>query len=257
MSSRDHILQVPAVVLGLRIVQLVTAIVILGLAAYGIEFWSFDGDDLSLFTALATMIIVVYYLVSTIAVPAMYNYWAVLGLDIFACVFWIISFSLLASEVAQYQIVTYTSSDCLYEFDGVCYKKRSLAALAKRVATTNVYTYRNSMAAASGLGGLEFLLFVATLAITGIYLHRHRAAGGHCMAGGAVGTGAVNHESKPVELQQNNGYNGQQPVYQQQPAVYQQQPVQQQVYQQQPAEPTYQQQPTVYAAQQDQQVASA
>ena len=50
MSSRDHILQVPPVVLGLRIVQLITAIVILGLAAYGITFISFDGDDLSLFT---------------------------------------------------------------------------------------------------------------------------------------------------------------------------------------------------------------
>jgi len=240
MSSRAHILQVPTVVLGLRIVQLVTAVAILGLAAYGIEFLSFDGDNLSLFTALATMIIVVYYIVATIAAPALYNYWAVLGLDIFACVFWIISFSLLASEVSQYQIVTYTSDDCLYYVDGVCYKKRSLNFLAKRVATTNVYTYRNSMAAASGLGGLEFLLFVATLAITGIYLHRHREAGGHCMAG-AMETGAVNEEPKPMELQQNSGYNGQQQVYQQQPAVYQQQPVQQQVYQQQPVESTYQQ----------------
>ncbi len=83
----------------------------------------------------------------------MYNYWAILGLDIFAIVFWIISFSLLASEVAAYTIVTYnTSDDCLYSYAGVCYYKRSLD---KRVATTNVYTYRNSMAAASGLGGLE------------------------------------------------------------------------------------------------------
>jgi hypothetical protein len=107
--------------------------------------------------ALASMIIVVYYLVSTLAVPAMYNYWAVLGLDIFACVFWIISFSLLASEVAAIQIVTYYSSDSCdaYSDAGVCYKKRGLGYLSKRYATTNVYTYRNSLAAASGLGGLE------------------------------------------------------------------------------------------------------
>ena len=108
------------------------------------------------------MIIVVYYLVSTIAVPAMYSYWAVLGLDIFATVFWLISFALLASEVAQYQIVTYNADDCLYEIDGVCYKKRSLD-LAKRYATTNVYTYRNSMAAASGLGGLELCVFLRSM----------------------------------------------------------------------------------------------
>jgi hypothetical protein len=50
MSSRDHILALPPVVLGLRIVQLVTAVAILGLAAYGIEFLSFDGDGLTLFT---------------------------------------------------------------------------------------------------------------------------------------------------------------------------------------------------------------
>jgi hypothetical protein len=100
------------------------------------------------------MIIVVYNLVATMAVPAMYNYWAVLGLDIFAIIFWIISFSLLASEVAAYQIVTY-SDTCAYYYNGYCYKKRGLNFLPKRVATTNVYTYRNSMAAASGLGGLE------------------------------------------------------------------------------------------------------
>jgi hypothetical protein len=86
----------------------------------------------------------------------MYNYWAILGLDIFAIVFWLISFALLASEVAAYRIVTYTANDCYYSYAGVCYYKRSraLETLAKR-ATTNVYTYRNAMAAASGLGGLE------------------------------------------------------------------------------------------------------
>lgn len=107
------------------------------------------------------MIIVVFYLVSTIAVPAIYNYWAVLGLDIFACVFWLISFSLLASEVASFSIITYYSSDSCdgVYYAGVCYKKRSVEVLSKRYATTNIYTYRNSMAAASGLGGLELYCF--------------------------------------------------------------------------------------------------
>jgi len=247
MSSREHILQVPVVVTGLRIVQLVVALATLGLAAYGVTYLSFDGDDLTLFTAVCTLIIVVYNLVAAIAVPAMYNYWAILGLDIFGVVFWLVSFALLASEVAAYQIVTYTfdTSSCNYYYAGVCYKKRSLNFLAKRVATTNVYTYRNALAAASGLGGLEFLLFIATLAITGVFLHRHRTAGGHCMPGSFAG-GAANAEPKPVELQQNSGSDGQQAVYQQ-VHVYQQQPIQEQVYQQQP----------IHAAQQDQQIASA
>jgi hypothetical protein len=85
----------------------------------------------------------------------LYNYWAILGLDIFAIVFWIISFSLLASEVAAYKIVTYTDY-CAYYYYGYCVKKRSL----EERATDGVYTYRNSMAAAAGLGGLELYVHI-------------------------------------------------------------------------------------------------
>lgn len=98
------------------------------------------------------MIITVYYIVAVTALPTFYNYWAILGLDVFAIIFWIISFSILAWEVAEYGWeVTYTYSYCAY---GYCYKKRDTPFLEKR-ATTNVYTYRNALAAASGLGGLE------------------------------------------------------------------------------------------------------
>jgi len=143
--------------------------------------------------------------------PIIYNYWAVLGVDIFAVIFWLISFALLASEVAAYQIVYDTG--CSYTYDGYCYKKRGLNLLPKR-ATTNVVTYRNALAAASGLGGLEFLLFIVTLVFTSLYLHRHRTAGGHCMPG-TMGTASVRAEPKPVELHQNE----------QQPTVDQPQPV--------------------------------
>jgi hypothetical protein len=50
MSSREHILAVPKAVLGLRIVQLIVAVVILGLAGYGITYYAFDGDSLMLFS---------------------------------------------------------------------------------------------------------------------------------------------------------------------------------------------------------------
>jgi hypothetical protein len=51
MAGRDHLLVLPPFVLAFRILQLVTAVVILGLSAYGVTFLSFDGDDLTLFTA--------------------------------------------------------------------------------------------------------------------------------------------------------------------------------------------------------------
>jgi hypothetical protein len=50
MAGRDHVLALPSFVLAFRILQLVTALAILGLAAYGVTYWSFDGDDLTLFT---------------------------------------------------------------------------------------------------------------------------------------------------------------------------------------------------------------
>jgi hypothetical protein len=98
------------------------------------------------------MIITVYILAASIAFPIAYNYWAILGLDIFAIIFWLISFALLASEVAGYSVVTYYDNYCTY-VNGYCYKKRAIG-LEKR-ASTSPYTYRNAMAAASGLGGLE------------------------------------------------------------------------------------------------------
>jgi hypothetical protein len=102
------------------------------------------------------MIISIYVIVAETGAPVLYNYWAILGLDIFAIVFWITSFSLLASEVAAYHIVTYTVDDCAYYYFGYCVKKRSL----EERATGGVYTYRNSMAAASGLGGLELYVHI-------------------------------------------------------------------------------------------------
>lgn len=48
--SSSHILPLPKAVFGLKVAQLVVAIVILGLAAYGVTFIAFDGDSLTLFT---------------------------------------------------------------------------------------------------------------------------------------------------------------------------------------------------------------
>lgn len=195
-TSRDHILAAPLFTNGLRIAQLVVAIVILGLSAYGVTFFSFDGDDLTLFTAIATIIITVYVLLATFIWPIIYNYWAILGLDIFAIVFWLSSFALLASEVADNPLSYYDdTSDSCYYYDGVCYYRKQRRALGKR-ATTNVKTYRNSLAAASGLGGLEFLLFIISLVITSIFLHRHRKAGGHCMPVNSAATTNVEMEPK-------------------------------------------------------------
>ncbi len=110
-----------------------------------------------MYQAIITIIIPIYIIVAVTAAPIIYNYWAILGLDIFAIVFWIISFALLASEIAPYfGKYTYTApSTCAYEYAGVCYKNKRGLEFAKRSIYSEVITYRNSLAAAAGLGGLE------------------------------------------------------------------------------------------------------
>ncbi|OBT40519.1 hypothetical protein VE00_08992 [Pseudogymnoascus sp. WSF 3629] len=201
--STNHILPLPKAVFALKIVQLVIAIVVLGLAAYGVTFIAFDGDSLMLFTTLATIIIAVYYIIATTALTSAYNYWAILGLDIFGIIFWLISFALLAWEVAVFgwglYDYGYSGGSTCYDYP-YCTKKRDVSSVIGKRATMDVYTYRNALAAAAGLGGLEFILFIVTLVITSIYLHRHRKAGGHCMPG-ALHTAPVTQEQKGVELQ--------------------------------------------------------
>jgi ABC-type glycerol-3-phosphate transport system permease component len=57
MADKDHILVLPSFVFAFRILQLIVAVVILGLAAYGITYFSFDGNDLSLFTVCSSSLI--------------------------------------------------------------------------------------------------------------------------------------------------------------------------------------------------------
>ncbi|CAG8971340.1 hypothetical protein HYALB_00005958 [Hymenoscyphus albidus] len=222
MSS--HILPLPLLVTILRGLQLLIGIILLGLSAWGISGLSFDGASLSLFTAIITLIIGVYNIVSFYSVKAAYNYWASLALDILAIVFWITSMGLMASFVSSFS--TYSGySGCYY---GFCYK-RDLHP--RTIYATD--TWIAAMKAVAGLAGLEVILFTTTLIFTSIFLHKHRAAGGHSMPSkanttpsGNGGTGVTSatippqyQERKDIEMeagslsQQGPPQSQQSPVY--------------------------------------------
>ncbi|CAK7568076.1 MAG: hypothetical protein SEPTF4163_006057 [Sporothrix epigloea] len=167
-AGREHFPIYPNYFLYLRYAQLVLTVVVLGLDAYGLSILSFSGDGLMIFTVIVALITIIYNLVATLAVPQIFNYWAVLGLDAFLTVFWLISFSLLASQVAPF-MGNHTYCDYGYCFDyGL--SGQSLV-------------YAQCLAAASGLGALNFLLFGASTAINGLALHEHRRQGLHSVAG--------------------------------------------------------------------------
>lgn len=86
------------------------------------------------------MIVCVYYIVAEFAAPAIYNYWAVLGLDILLVIFWLSSFALMASQVAPFM------NGETYCYLGYCETYR---------LTGTDKTFADCMAAVAGLGGLE------------------------------------------------------------------------------------------------------
>jgi len=166
-TSRAHVLTMPPNFLVLRIFELVVAVIVLGLTAYGVAIYPFNDAILGLFTSIATVIILIYILVATHGAPAAYNYWAFLSLEIFALIFWLVSMALLAVLASD---VLAFSNDSYCDAYGYCYSELD----------SGVAIYGDIMAAAAGLSGLEFVLFIVSLVVTSVMIHRHRKAGGHC-----------------------------------------------------------------------------
>lgn len=165
-AGREHIPLLPNGFIALRIVQLVLAVLVLALAAYGCAVFPTSGNIYMLVVCLLTIGISTYYLVVHYQVPKSYNYWAVLGCDIFLIIMWLASFAVLASEAAV--VLSYAGG---YGYFYSSYAYDGLGVVG------------GCMAGASGLGGLQFVLFIVSLVLHSIALHRHRAAGLHCKPG--------------------------------------------------------------------------
>ncbi|KAI1105557.1 hypothetical protein F4804DRAFT_331144 [Jackrogersella minutella] len=198
--GKEHIPLYPKGFVTVRILQLLLSIICLGLSAFGIVYLVFAGDGLMLFTAIATIITSIYCLVAHFGPPKAYNYWAILGLDIFLVIFWLISFAILAAQVAPVFAVYHSYSDYYDDYDLSDYD----AAIT---------TYGACLAAAAGLGGVEFLLYVISLSIHGVMLHRHRNAGLKAMpigtASGSAPAGVglpPGGEKFPMQSQANQVY---------------------------------------------------
>jgi len=220
------VLTPPRWVLIVRIFQGLFAGLVLGTSAYGIYWVSFGAWCFALFTALATIIVLLYIRLSTYvaSLRAAYNYWAILGLEIFMIVFWLGSMAALAALRSTFVIPTEINGCVNYGYGGICYKKRELA---KRAVAT--YGYLDMMAASAGFCAIEFLLFIATLTILSINIHRHRLAK-------AAGQGPPTNDKLEAHPMNPVGYN----AAQQQPeSVQPQYATQQQQYVPPPAPQPY------------------
>lgn len=110
------------------------------------------------------MIVAVYNIVAVMAQPIIYNYWAILGLDIYQIVIWLTAMALLASEISGtgsiglgLSVVGFSSGistgdgdNCYY---GYCFRKRSLER--RYISVKTAKAARDALAATCGLAGLE------------------------------------------------------------------------------------------------------
>lgn len=102
----------------------------------------------------------IYCICTSTFLIRLYNYWAILFFDVIGFVFWLTSFALLTSQVRPFFAGYYYSyPDCDFYYYGACYYKRDLdttSSLIEKRGSTNIWTYRNSMAAAAALAGLNW-----------------------------------------------------------------------------------------------------
>jgi hypothetical protein len=57
---------------------------------------------LAVFTAIATAFFISYWFIATKPNSSLYNYWAIISVEFFVLVFWLATFALMASKVADY-----------------------------------------------------------------------------------------------------------------------------------------------------------
>jgi len=161
----SHQVRMPPNFLVLRIFQLVFSVLVLAIAIWAVVTYAADGVILSIVTSLVSIVTLIYIISASNCAPAAYNYWAILSLEIFCVLFWLISFAVLATNVVY-------SNSAVCDYDECIVEGLSDAGYA-------------ALSTAAGLGGVLFLLYVVSLSIFSVMLYRHRRDGGHSKPGGS------------------------------------------------------------------------
>ncbi|KAF2467262.1 uncharacterized protein BDR25DRAFT_345026 [Lindgomyces ingoldianus] len=223
-----HVLPVPRFTLAIHAVQILLAIIILGLDAYGIRWIQYNALIYSLVCTLCTIIVAIYMIASQVFVHQAYNKWAFLALNIWMVIFWIVDLGVVANLAALW-----SSPSCGYSYytdTYYCtYGKRDLSLLEKRDTTT--YTaYRGALVAGALFGAVQFVLWVASLIILVVYMNRHRADAS-APAPPPTYVAPTNGQGVPMEkygatVQPGHPQQPGQPQYVPQPQTYVQQPAQ-------------------------------
>jgi len=123
---------------------------------------------MTFFTFSWTILLLLYIFVTPLWYPQAYLYWAHLGFEITTVIFWLVTFALLAQEAAAFDVISGAENDI----------NQGLSDTGVQIIWPNWKAAINSTKAAAGLGALTWLLFIITLIVFGVFLHKHRVANG-------------------------------------------------------------------------------
>jgi len=169
-EGRGHIPALPLWMAIVRIVQFVLTLLIMILAAYASSVFGagfFPGYGMSFFVFVWTLAFLVYIFVTPLWLPRFYLYWVQLGLEITTVIFWLSTFALLADEAAGWGAVQGALDDVNNDFDG-----------SENDFFPHWNGAINATKAAAALGAINWALFVFTLVMFSISLHKFRQANG-------------------------------------------------------------------------------
>ncbi|KAJ2902299.1 uncharacterized protein MKZ38_000765 [Zalerion maritima] len=191
-KDRSHLPPLSPLVAGLRAAQLVLNLLILILAAVSADrFGTSDVDvyGMTFFTFAWTLFFFGYVYGTAIFVPEFYNVYAHLGAEFLTCLWWLVSWALCASRANDFNFY--------------------------RGSSSRANLFLDTLAAAAGLGALQWLLFIGTLVLLAMYVMNTKYPNGFPKpqvkptGGGGPGPGPAPVEAPPVGP---NGNYGQQPV---------------------------------------------
>jgi hypothetical protein len=258
VGTPAHVLALPKWVFAIHAAQAFFAIIILGLDAYGIHYIAYNALIYSLVVCICTLLVCAYLLASQLTLHKLYNIWIALAFHAWMLLFWIVDLGLHAN-LARIWSGDYSYGYDYYYTSYYGYRKRDVIALSKREDTTTYAAYHGALAAGATFAGVEFVSWVAVSVIFLIKWNKHRQNTANSATTpatqpppqyGAPTDQAVpmekyNHTAAPVQQQQMPQQQYAQPVQQQQPQQqYMQQPQQpQQQYMQPQQQPHYPQQP--------------
>ncbi|TQV98555.1 membrane-associatingdomain-containing protein [Cordyceps javanica] len=171
--GKEHMPNYPKGWITIRILQLIVAVVILGLCSYLVTTSVIGaGFYVQIFTAVCTIITSIWLICAHSCAPRAFNYWAVLVLDIYQYLLWLGGFAACAILAAGlFGGNSLRGSTGGYDFNRYTYSWYG----------DDGYTTTNAAigAAAAGLGAVEFLFFFICLIVDSVVIHRHRRAGLH------------------------------------------------------------------------------